>query len=113
MTFLKVLFTAGLLLSSHVILAAGIANNVQVVSVRVDASGKGYISFQGALVSAPPQCGSGYNNSLAFSTKTEAGRAILTTALTAKVSGSPMYALGTGSCSLYSVIEDYSFGFIK
>ncbi|WP_422135465.1 hypothetical protein [Endozoicomonas sp. ALD040] len=92
--------------------AKGVAEKFNVTAVRVDQSGKGYVVFDRDLIGQPAECITTYTNSLAFNTSTPGGQAILSLALAAKASGSPIKAVGTGKCDAYGVMEDWSYGFI-
>lgn len=97
--------------SSFTAFAEGIANNVEVSFVRVDYDGKGYVEFVSNLEGTPAACGSGYPKALSFDTSTSGGKAILSVVLTAKASGKPVYAQGSGTCATYSgVIENWLWG---
>ena len=102
-----------LLLPTTTVQAIGLANTVEVDFVRVDSDGRGYVNFKTALISEPASCTNGYPNALAFDTNTAGGRAILSVALAAKSSGKKIYAKGTGACTVYGVMEDWSWGAIK
>jgi hypothetical protein len=49
---------------------------------------------------------------LAFNTNEAGGRAILSIVLAAQASGKKINARGTGTCSLYGVMEDWNWGLI-
>lgn len=92
----------------------GVANMYEVDFVRVDRSGKGYVNFKNDLVGTPATCTQAtYRAALAFDTNSDGGKSILSIALTAKASGKAIYAKGTGSCSVYGVMEDWNWGYVK
>lgn len=93
--------------------AGGIAAHFDVQSIRIDASGKGYIQFASPLTNAPAACGTDFPNALAFDTNTVGGRSTYAAALSAKTLGAKMYARGTGACEIYGVIEDWSYGILE
>ncbi|WP_062270576.1 hypothetical protein [Endozoicomonas arenosclerae] len=93
--------------------AKGVADNFKVSSVRIDNTGKGYVVFDRDLVAAPAECITTYTNSLAFDASEAPGQAIMSLALAAKASGSPIKAVGSGNCSTYGVMEDWLYGFIN
>jgi hypothetical protein len=109
-TFLSFIFLVMLSASTS---AAGVVNQFEVEFVRVDRTGRGYIQFKEALVSQPAECSVGYPKALAFDTRQDGGSAILSVALTAKASNSKIYAKGTGTCSIYGVMEDWEWGYVK
>lgn len=76
-----------------------------VKSVRVDESGLGIVEFFSLLGGAAGCVGSGYEKSMAFDANTAGGKSILSAALTAKASGSTVYAIGTGACPIYGIVE--------
>lgn len=97
-----------------VCLANGVANSFYVNQVRVDKNGHGYVSFAQPLQSTPPACvSSTWSSVLAFDATTAGGKAILALALTAKATGKPIWAQGTGQCTIYSQMEDWSFGLVN
>ncbi|GEA11691.1 hypothetical protein [Alteromonas sp. KUL49] len=114
MKFVLTLFT---FLMAFECCSVGIANMYLVKSVRVDASGIGYVEFDKSLTASStglPSCTIDfYKNMLAFDTKTDGGKAILSTALTAYTSKKKMWVAGTGTCSVYSVMESWDWGYVK
>ena len=104
-----VLFLSVLSLQAH---GYGKANSFEVVQVRVDASGKGYIKFASALTVSPPSCGNSNPRSLAFNTNTKGGAAIMALALTAQATEKKIWAIGTNTCSIYGTVESYSWGYM-
>jgi hypothetical protein len=114
---MKILNIAALfvLLTSNVpTFAAGVANSFFVISVRADASGNGYVRFDKPLVAegSLPEC-STHANHLAFNVNTLQGKAIMSLVLAAQASNSPVYAKGTGDCTVYSVVESWEWGRIE
>lgn len=105
-----------LIISSNVF-AASKSDYFEVDYVRVDKSGKGYVSLKTPLISGNSEgiltCAPKYPNALAFDTNTDGGRSIYSLALAAKMSGSKIYALSTESCSIYGVMADWNWGFVK
>ncbi|GAB1624074.1 hypothetical protein AAOGI_41240 [Agarivorans albus] len=93
--------------------AKGYSNNYKVVEVRADASGKAYVKFDKPLIQTPAACGSGYASHLAFDLKTPGGQGILSVVLAAQASGKRIKAQGTGTCSVYGVIESWSWGLVN
>lgn len=90
---------------------SGLADNYVVHGVRVGQDGKAYVLFETDLSDAPAQCTASANKKmLAFDTNTASGRAIMALALSVKASNLTMYARGTGTCSIFSTIEDWSWG---
>lgn len=108
-TILAVLF----LVANGVVLAAGQANNFSVENVRIDKNGYGFIKFVEALQGTPATCISGGHTShLAFDANTAGGRGILSLALSAQAAGKKIYAVGTGTCDQYGVVESWSYGWV-
>ena len=85
--------------------AEGIADGLDVYTVRVDDSGLGYVWFSGDLTGTPPACAITHPKHLAFDTNTPGGQAILSLLLSAKMSGKKIRAVGTGTCEGYDVVE--------
>lgn len=83
-----------------------------VTKVRVDNNGKGYIEFSSPIES-PATCVSSFLNQLSFDATTSGGKAIMQTALTAKVTGRKLVAIGSNACSHYSVIESLQNAIIQ
>ena len=104
-----------LMSASFLLNAAGMANSYEVEYVRVDTTGLAYVNFKSALINTPASCTEkpGFTHALAFDTNTAGGKSILSVVLTAQASGKLIYALGTGLCDNYGVIEDWSYGWIK
>jgi hypothetical protein len=104
-----------LLISSVPVLAVGVVDSFLVVAVRADASGNGYVRFDKPLVAegSLPDC-STHTHHLAFNVNTLQGKAIMSVALAAQASNSPIYAKGTGDCSVYqNAVESWSWGRIE
>jgi hypothetical protein len=106
--------------------ARGEANNLTVALVRVDESGKGYVKLNGTITPVPgeqrPACVHAsqldYRNSFSFDATTELGKAVMTLALTALVSGKTIFARGTSSdknqCPHFSEgVEAWGWGQIQ
>lgn len=95
--------------------AVGKAENFHVKSVRVDQNGKGIVEFSKPLIAhsgARPACGT-YLSHLAIDVNTDGGKAIYSLALAARTTGQRIFALGTGNCNTYSVVEDWAWGTMK
>ena len=91
--------------------AAGFIENAKVLDVRVDENGYGIITFDKVRTREPAACGNTYNSSLSFDTNTEGGKAILSIALSALVSGNEISAWGAGVCRQYtSLVETWTYG---
>lgn len=100
--------------SSVVANAQGVANLYEVDHVRVDKSGYGYVKFTTNLGGSPAPCiQPGYEKTLSFDTNESGGKAILSTVLAAKASGKKIYAVGTGLCTVYGVMEQWNWGYIQ
>jgi hypothetical protein len=81
--------------------AVGIADFYDVAQVRVDKSGKGYVTFKQPLTDSRPTClQTGYSTALAFDTNTAGGKSIMSVALAAQASGKKIYAVGSGNCEI-------------
>lgn len=115
--FNNILTIAVLLMLSVNVFAYGLADSFEVVKVRADASGKGYVKFNQSLLDSETSenltCRKMHPNHLAFDTNTPAGMAILSLALAAQATGKPVYARGKGECDIYSVVESWSWGRIE
>ncbi|MEX2961971.1 hypothetical protein [Microbulbifer sp. TYP-18] len=85
--------------------------------VRVDHDGRAMIVFEQPLGGTPAACSDkqNYGNALAVDARTEGGKAVLSMALAAKLSGSTVAAFGSGTCGLYggSVIETWNIGSLE
>lgn len=108
---MKNLFILLLLVVSPYVLA-GKANTFKVDQVRVDRNGKGYVQFVNNLVETTPSC-STHPKQLAFDLNTPGGQAIFSLALAAKASDKKIWAVGTGTCDVYSVVESWAWGVIR
>ncbi len=105
-----------LVLFSDAVFSRGAAENLEVDFVRVDKSGKGYVQFVSPLTpdsGSLPSCGTSYPKALAFDTNVAGGDAILSVALSAKMSSKKITARGTNTCGTYSTIENWDWGYIK
>jgi hypothetical protein len=101
-----------MLVVSQYSFAVGKAEYFHVKSVRVDQNGKGIVEFSKPLIEhsgARPSCGS-YLSHLAFDVNTEGGKAIYSLVLAARSNGQRIFALGTGNCSTYGVVENWAWG---
>ncbi len=82
----------------------------KVVDVRIDRDGRGIVKFDRLIALEPAVCSSAdYNSHFSFDTTTDGGKAIYSLALTALASGKSIYAIGTGVCNDYSVVEGLSY----
>ncbi len=99
--------------------AVGIANYYTVDFVRIEGNGYGYVQFTSPLVApsgstvAPCTNQADYNHALAFDTNTPAGRAVMVLVMQAKATGAKIYARGTGTCTTYSMVEQWGWGFLQ
>jgi hypothetical protein len=115
---LRAFISVFILVFSPLSYSAGVAYSYHVKEVRVDRSGLGFISFDRPLKASHnsilPTCTQpAYADSLAFNTKTAAGNAILAIALAAKVGNKTLHGVGSGSCSLYGVMENWNYGWVN
>lgn len=76
----------------------------RVTFVRVHDYGVTIVGFDAPAVGTPPPCGRQYRKQLAFDSKTEAGKSLLSLFISAKLSGAQVTASGSGECS--KVITD-------
>lgn len=98
---------------SALVNAEGVANLYEVDFVRIDKSGLSYVKFTTNLAGTPASCtAAGYQAALSFDTN-EPGGAILSTVLAAKAAGKKIYAVGTGVCPNYGVMEQWNWGYIQ
>ena len=107
----RAVFAGFLLLAGTGAFAAGAAENVHVIQVRVDANGSGMVFFDKPIAGAPAACGqdSSYKNALAFNGTQ--GKGVLAVALAAKTTGATVFAYGTGVCGVYGdYVEDWAYG---
>lgn len=103
----------GLLFAACISSAHGASEIVSTVdTVRVDNNGWAFIRFTSPLGMEPASCIQDHPNHLSFDTKTDAGKAILSLALTAHSTGKRIFARGTDTCEGYGVIENWNFGWI-
>lgn len=94
--------------------SVGHADMYEVDFVRVDKSGFGYVNFKTKLVGTPASCTQpGYEAALAFNTNEAGGKAILSLVLSAQASGKKVLARGSGACAVYSVMEQWEWGYIQ
>ena len=111
--FKPILITT-LLFSSFNGYSNGIVEGFNVVDVRVDDSGLGFIRFDKPLAGSPAACISGgHTHHLSFDVNTEAGKSIMSLALAAQASGKKVIARGTGNCKGYGVVERWSHGWVR
>lgn len=98
------------LLVASPVFSIGSLGGAKIVNVRVDADGKGVVTFDQPIGGTPPACVSPYyQNSLAFGPG-EGGRNILAFSLAAKATGATVTVYGTGTCAVYGVMEDWNYG---
>ncbi|WP_143145170.1 hypothetical protein [Arcobacter sp. LA11] len=93
--------------------AIGSIPNAKVKSIRVDKDGRGMIFFNQPVAGTPPSCvHDAYKSALGIDTNTEAGKAILSLALTAKSGGFLLSVYGTGTCEIYGgrIVETWNYG---
>jgi len=89
--------------------AAGHWNPVKVMQVGVNTSGVAFVKVDTSTsqaTSTPPACSSNGFWQIAFDAKTDAGKAILSMAMSAKLSGQNIRLIGSNTCNAYSTIED-------
>jgi hypothetical protein len=94
----------------------GTVSNAKIKSIRVDNDGRAMIFFDKPIGGEPAKCVHvAYKNALGIDASTDGGKAVLSMALTAKTTGSPVTAHGFGSCGVYGglVIETWNHGFIN
>lgn len=110
---MKLVIVLAMLFFSATAYSVGEARYFFVDHVRVDKSGKGYIKFKNKLLSSGglPTCASGHPYHLAFDTRTDGGKAILSSGLAAKASHQKMWALGNNKCDVYSSVESWDWGY--
>ncbi|MEZ8029606.1 hypothetical protein [Enterovibrio norvegicus] len=93
-------------------LQAGLVEGFHVVDVRVDRSGKGFVSFDQHLKS-PATCINHHPNSLSFDVKTDAGKGILSLMLSAQAQKARVWAWGTNTCEEWpNTVESWNHGWI-
>lgn len=107
----KLLLAVVLWVFSCSAISAGKADRYNVVSVRTDQNGKGLVIFANDLVGSPASCiSNGFLRHLAFDANTPGGRAILSLAMFAQGAGKKIFAMGTGDCSVYGIVETWNYG---
>ncbi len=89
--------------------AEGIVSS-ELTGVRIAADGRGMAYFADVIGNTPPSCASGYRYQLSFDTNNAAGKAIHATLLTALAAGKSVYAKGSGTCTTYTVVENWEWG---
>ena len=97
--------------NSYANTVAGTSGPFSVDAVRVDRTGKGYVTFSSDLVGNPPSCGT-RTKDMSFDVNTEGGKAVYALALAAYSANKRLYAIGTGTCLEYSTVESWSIGWI-
>ncbi len=106
------IFTAFFVSQVH---AIGSVSLAKVVSVRVDNNGRAMIFFDKPIGGTPPSCvHSAYKSAFGIDAGSEGGKAVLSMALTAKATGSPVTVYGLGVCGVYggSIVETWNYGHI-
>ncbi len=93
--------------------AEGFADYLYVKDIRIDRDGKGLVVFTSALSGSRPSCAASYPYSLSFDTNTEGGKGVYILVLTAKALNKTIFARGTNSCSIFSVVEDWQRGWLS
>lgn len=99
---------AGSFLALSLAQANGHYEPAKVIRVGVDASGRGFIALDvsaSTAVSTPPSCSTNTFWHAAFDATTEPGKAILSLALSAKLSGQNVRLIGNNVCNGHSSIE--------
>jgi len=94
----------------------GQVNSAKVTQIRVDGSGKVMVFFDKPIGGTPASCvHDAYKSALGVDASTEGGKAVLSMALAAKATGSPVTAYGWGVCGVYGgyVVETWNHGFLK
>ncbi|MEP2990310.1 MAG: hypothetical protein ABJN65_00975 [Parasphingorhabdus sp.] len=89
--------------------AAGHWNPVKVQQVGVNSSGTAFIKVHtntSQANSTPPACSINGFWQVAFDAKSDAGKAILSMAMSAKISGQYIRLIGSNVCTTYASIED-------
>ena len=86
--------------------------------IRIDKTGRGFVQFTQALTELPGtnttnDCGNLYPKALAFDTNTAGGKAIYSMVLSAESQNKRIWAKGTGNCSIYTVVQDFYYGYYK
>ena len=89
--------------------ANGVANQLLIDNIRVDASGKGVVTFTEPLTDSPP-CAIDKDTKMAFDLNTEGGKGFYAMLLSAQATGKKTYVRGKGACDIYSSIESISLG---
>ena len=89
---------------------AGTATDYYVDFCRVGSDDRGYIEFTQGVTSRPSCTSSTYHRAMAFDTSTTGGKALYAMCLEAKARNARIYAIGTNSCTTYSVIENINWG---
>ncbi len=98
------------------VFAFGTFSDAKISHIRVDNDGRVMIFFDRDKIRDPASCvHTAYARALGVDASTEGGKAVLSMALAAKATGSPVTAHGFGICGVYggSVVETWNHGFIK
>lgn len=88
--------------------AEGHWNPVQVTRVGLNASGIAFVTVDTSTsqaTSTPPTCSTNGFWHVAFDVKTDAGKAMLSMAMSAKLSGQKIRLIGSNVCNAHSTIE--------
>ncbi|WP_338847317.1 hypothetical protein V8J88_01195 [Massilia sp. W12] len=80
-----------------------------VSEIRVDADGRGFVVFTENLVNST--CAT-KKNALSFDLAKASGREVYAMVMQAKAANAKITAEGLGTCGKYSVVEEWSSGFI-
>ncbi len=90
--------------------AGVIFGGATVLTVRIDGSGFGIVTFSPPATGTPASCAvPTYANSLAFDANTEGGKAFVAAMVAAKMGGLPVRAFGLGTCAKYGIVEDLDY----
>ena len=95
-------FSVLILCAWSAVASAGSVATAKITAIRVDASGLGMMYFDKALTTPAACVPAGASSRMSFDTKTTGGQAILSLALSAKVSDVTVSVTGTNSCLHYT-----------
>jgi hypothetical protein len=110
----KIIIILSMLVASQAY-GIGSVSNAKVIQIRIDLNGRAMIFFDQQIGGTPAACvNDAYNNALGVDASTAGGKAVLSLALTAKTTGSPITAYGLGSCGVYggTTVETWNHGFL-
>ncbi len=97
------------------VFANGKVINAKVTKIRVDGNGRAMIFFDQPIGGEPATCvHDAYKSALGVDASTEGGKAVLSLALAAKTTGSPVTVNGLGICGVYGgqYVETWNHGFL-